>query len=125
MSFINERLCCPQLDTTKLFFYLASLLYPKHLAASPIWQQNRGNFETLFCEKAGEDEAFLNDCLYSFSLERLELAMKDKYVATMFSSYAAHEEKHITTNKTMTQNIGTYRKAFSILKKHAAAGTPK
>ena len=121
LHYISDRLNCPHLHTATMFFYLASLLYPKYLAASPIWKERTEDFETEFCESAGQDEAFLHDCLYAFSLERLELALKDKYVATLFSFYAIHEEKHINSNKTMKQNKDAYRKAFSILRRHAEA----
>ena len=118
LRYINERLDCPGLDVKTMFFYIGSLLYPKYLAGSPLWKDSRGNFSTGFCRHAADNEGFLNECLYNFSLERLEVLLKDEYVAMLFRFYAKMEANHIDAHKTMKLSTKSYQKAFAILRCH-------
>ena len=120
LRYVSEHMGCSGVDEKTMFFYISSLLYPKHLRTSALWNE-RGEFGTSFNENAFENEAFLNERLYNFSLEKLEVLMKDKYVATLFLFYAQHEHKHIESHKTMSLCKQSYRTAFGILRQHTLA----
>ena len=63
----------------------------------------------------------MNERLYNFSLEKLDVLMKDKYVASLFLFYARKEPRHIEQHKTMRLSKQSYRTAFGILRQHTQA----
>ena len=63
----------------------------------------------------------MNERLYNFSLEKLDVLMKDKYVASLFLFYARKEPRHIEQHKTMRLSKQSYLTAFGILRQHTQA----